>query len=400
MMQGSQPRGASPNFELGTPPFATPQAVNQLEFGRPVDENLHAPSFIPFPPPPPPPPLQTIACTFSFKAPPSIAHRDVEVGTSDLLGLGDQNPSSWWKSSSGRGKMKVRRRVREPRFCFQTRSDIDVLDDGYKWRKYGQKIVKNSLHPRTDTTKEGIGDDTGCVELIKSFLGFISVRETENFRSRRQDNDNSVTLTTIHQSKGLEWDIVFIVKSNDSEIPLLNEFNCAVKEDSTNLEVCLSERSEGYFMSQMTRARKKLYILYVTMDSNCQLLQPSRFLKEIPGHLIEVQGEACTNKLGDQHHQRETYLSDSECVQRSEIVVNHFAKNNEVDQCISIELPDASVGNNFLKSFNIEERLVVSHLFHQWAKKQAFQDPKRLLDKVFFVCSHVRQFVALLLHFG
>jgi hypothetical protein len=22
-----------------------------------------------------------------------------------------------------------------------------VLDDGYKWRKYGQKVVKNSLHP-------------------------------------------------------------------------------------------------------------------------------------------------------------------------------------------------------------------------------------------------------------
>jgi WRKY DNA -binding domain len=38
--------------------------------------------------------------------------------------------------------------MREPRFCFQTRSDVDVLDDGYKWRKYGQKVVKNSLHPR------------------------------------------------------------------------------------------------------------------------------------------------------------------------------------------------------------------------------------------------------------
>jgi hypothetical protein len=44
--------------------------------------------------------------------------------------------------------MKVRRKMREPRFCFQTRSDVDVLDDGYKWRKYGQKVVKNSLHPR------------------------------------------------------------------------------------------------------------------------------------------------------------------------------------------------------------------------------------------------------------
>jgi hypothetical protein len=38
--------------------------------------------------------------------------------------------------------------MRVPRFSFQTRSDVDVLDDGYKWRKYGQKVVKNSLHPR------------------------------------------------------------------------------------------------------------------------------------------------------------------------------------------------------------------------------------------------------------
>lgn len=32
--------------------------------------------------------------------------------------------------------------------------------------------------------------------------------------------------------------------------------------------------------------------------------------------------------------------------------------------------------------FKLEERTIVSHLFHQWAKKQAFQHPKRLLDKV------------------
>ncbi|XP_060186662.1 probable WRKY transcription factor 13 [Lycium barbarum] len=42
-----------------------------------------------------------------------------------------------------------RRKVREPRFCFKTMSDVDVLDDGYKWRKYGQKVVKNTQHPRS-----------------------------------------------------------------------------------------------------------------------------------------------------------------------------------------------------------------------------------------------------------
>ncbi|KAF6147292.1 hypothetical protein GIB67_009775 [Kingdonia uniflora] len=51
--------------------------------------------------------------------------------------------------SSEKSGIKVRRKVRESRFCFQTRSQIDVLDDGYKWRKYGQKVVKNSLHPRS-----------------------------------------------------------------------------------------------------------------------------------------------------------------------------------------------------------------------------------------------------------
>jgi hypothetical protein len=25
---------------------------------------------------------------------------------------------------------------------------VDVLDDGYRWRKYGKKMVKNSPNPR------------------------------------------------------------------------------------------------------------------------------------------------------------------------------------------------------------------------------------------------------------
>ena len=52
------------------------------------------------------------------------------------------------KAGGGGGGGKARRKVREPRFCFKTMSDVDVLDDGYKWRKYGQKVVKNTQHPR------------------------------------------------------------------------------------------------------------------------------------------------------------------------------------------------------------------------------------------------------------
>lgn len=38
--------------------------------------------------------------------------------------------------------------VREPRVVVQTTSEVDILDDGYRWRKYGQKVVKGNPNPR------------------------------------------------------------------------------------------------------------------------------------------------------------------------------------------------------------------------------------------------------------
>uniref|UniRef100_A0A0E0KRS2 WRKY domain-containing protein n=1 Tax=Oryza punctata TaxID=4537 RepID=A0A0E0KRS2_ORYPU len=40
------------------------------------------------------------------------------------------------------------RAVREPRVVIQTTSEVDILDDGYRWRKYGQKVVKGNPNPR------------------------------------------------------------------------------------------------------------------------------------------------------------------------------------------------------------------------------------------------------------
>ncbi|CAN4077650.1 unnamed protein product [Withania somnifera] len=42
-----------------------------------------------------------------------------------------------------------KRKYVPPRIAFHTRSAEDILDDGFKWRKYGQKAVKNSTHPRS-----------------------------------------------------------------------------------------------------------------------------------------------------------------------------------------------------------------------------------------------------------
>ncbi|KAF8082099.1 hypothetical protein N665_0848s0017 [Sinapis alba] len=46
-------------------------------------------------------------------------------------------------------KKQAQKRIRQQRFAFMTKSDVDNLEDGYRWRKYGQKAVKNSPFPRS-----------------------------------------------------------------------------------------------------------------------------------------------------------------------------------------------------------------------------------------------------------
>ncbi|PKA65069.1 putative WRKY transcription factor 23 [Apostasia shenzhenica] len=54
------------------------------------------------------------------------------------------------RGSNSKGeKKKGQKRQREPRFAFMTKSEVDHLEDGYRWRKYGQKAVKNSPFPRS-----------------------------------------------------------------------------------------------------------------------------------------------------------------------------------------------------------------------------------------------------------
>ncbi|XP_076925088.1 WRKY transcription factor 71-like [Bidens hawaiensis] len=71
-------------------------------------------------------------------------------------GKKDQNQSKDVLKNGGDGSKKVikhnkkdEKKKREPRFAFMTKSDIDHLEDGYRWRKYGQKAVKNSPYPRS-----------------------------------------------------------------------------------------------------------------------------------------------------------------------------------------------------------------------------------------------------------
>ncbi|XP_016165419.1 probable WRKY transcription factor 71 [Arachis ipaensis] len=60
----------------------------------------------------------------------------------------DEDAKSKKENNNNKPKKKEKK-PREPRFAFMTKSEIDHLEDGYRWRKYGQKAVKNSPYPRS-----------------------------------------------------------------------------------------------------------------------------------------------------------------------------------------------------------------------------------------------------------
>lgn len=145
-----------PNYELHVS-FSTPQAIHEMGFVQ-FEENQVLSFLAPSQSSQISQPLNANTTTTN-NTHMGFSHNDQQVGALDPKASSDENctgnanndgNNSWWRSSSAdKNKLKVRRKLREPRFCFQTRSEVDVLDDGYKWRKYGQKVVKNSLHPRS-----------------------------------------------------------------------------------------------------------------------------------------------------------------------------------------------------------------------------------------------------------
>ncbi|XP_027127653.2 probable WRKY transcription factor 2 isoform X1 [Coffea eugenioides] len=79
---------------------------------------------------------------------------DEDRGTHGSVSLGydegDESESKRRKIESYATDMSgATRAIREPRVVVQTTSEVDILDDGYRWRKYGQKVVKGNPNPRS-----------------------------------------------------------------------------------------------------------------------------------------------------------------------------------------------------------------------------------------------------------
>jgi DNA helicase-2/ATP-dependent DNA helicase PcrA len=126
----------------------------------------------------------------------------------------------------------------------------------------------------------------------EEFLSELALLSTERYGAPQpltgedvvmgDDEDELLTLTSVHQAKGLEWRAVFIVWAADGKFPSPRSLRDAEGEEE--------ERRLWYVA--VTRARDQLHITYpqvVTDYSRQTVLQrPSRFVTEVPPELYEI----------------------------------------------------------------------------------------------------------------
>nr|AKN10294.1 WRKY transcription factor 1 [Osmanthus fragrans] len=70
---------------------------------------------------------------------------EFEEGSKDLGAEGDEPKSKRRKKRN----QSIKEGTRDPQTAYPNSADCEVLGDGYRWRKYGQKVVKGNPYPRS-----------------------------------------------------------------------------------------------------------------------------------------------------------------------------------------------------------------------------------------------------------
>ena len=164
---------------------------------------------------------------------------------------------------------------------------IDVVLD-----KSGmKKSLEDEKSIEADIRLENLEEFKSIAKAMEINEGIVSLEElldklalVSDVSEQKNDNEDKVTLMTMHAVKGLEYDYVFVIGVEEGLFPHSNSL-----ESNDELE---EERRLCYVA--ITRAKKKLYlinarsrILYGKVSSNV----PSRFINEISDEYIETIGK-------------------------------------------------------------------------------------------------------------
>ena len=126
----------------------------------------------------------------------------------------------------------------------------------------------------------------------EDFLSELALLSTERFKEpvgltgedviQGGEEDELLTLTSVHQAKGLEWKAVFLIWAAEGKFPSPRSLK----------EIDSEEEERRLWYVALTRAQDELYLTYPLMmvDYSRQVVlqKPSRFIMECPPVMFEV----------------------------------------------------------------------------------------------------------------
>lgn len=144
----------------------------------------------------------------------------------------------------------------------------------------GIKEFTEKEQPELVLTEDGVEVQTPALRTLDLFMQDVALLTTADEDEDKENNDK-VSMMTIHSAKGLEFNEVFVVGLEENLFP---------SQLSLNSRTDLEEERRLFYVA-ITRAEKKLTLSYATSRyrwGNLTSCEPSRFLEEISEDFIET----------------------------------------------------------------------------------------------------------------
>ena len=153
---------------------------------------------------------------------------------------------------------------------------ISGLGSSLENKEYGEEKLENlQEYKNSSRNYQHLKGRDGLVAFMESVALVSDIDSME-------DDKDTVALITLHQAKGLEFPVVFIVGMEEGILPHIKSI-----ENGDPLEL---EEERRLFYVGMTRAKEKLYLSRASLRGfygSSEPTLPSRFIGDIPAELIE-----------------------------------------------------------------------------------------------------------------
>lgn len=232
-----------------------------------------------------------------------------------------------------------------------------------------QEFDKESFIDRQENLSELIAkaaewEESVAEPSLEAFLEELSLKSSVDEADTSNDR---VSLMTLHNSKGLEFDVVFLVGMEEGLFPHAN----VVKERGD-----IDEERRLFYVG-MTRAKEFLYLCHVRLRflwGVTRNQQPSRFLDEIPSKYIEKERKRFVRFSSDDWDEEEEDESVEEpfsdeievspVVNKPHLSVGDAVFHQMFGVGVIREVYEASLGLTYKVLFSNDnrERALVAHL--------------------------------------